>query len=206
MQTSKQITQGEIMTLMVTGHRQIVPLNHVGSPYPDRNPVVRTHQDYVTQAMLNLVRAHALNGSELGKNTTNYISGMAIGADQLFAAAVVALQDEFLAGGINHTVNLIAAVPFEGQESKWPKRSQEIYHVLLARAAHVEYVCPPGYAAWKMQWRNEWMVNNSNIVLAVWDGKQSGGTYNCITYARQCGKSLFGLNPYTLNAGAILDI
>lgn len=35
-----------------------------------------------------------------------------------------------------------------------------------------------------MQSRNEWMVNRSNIVIALWDGSEKGGTYNCLKYAK----------------------
>jgi uncharacterized phage-like protein YoqJ len=44
------------------------------------------------------------------------------------------------------------------------------------------YVSPPNFAVYKMQVRNEWMVNHANILLALWDGS-TGGTYNCIQYA-----------------------
>lgn len=38
---------------------------------------------------------------------------------------------------------------------------------------------------WLYQRRNEWMVNHSdNAVLAVWDGTEDGGTWNCINYAK----------------------
>ena len=34
-----------------------------------------------------------------------------------------------------------------------------------------------------MQKRNEWIVDNSLRLLALWDGSK-GGTANCVTYAR----------------------
>jgi len=46
----------------------------------------------------------------------------------------------------------------------------------------------------KMQKRNEYMVDNSNIVIAVWDGTK-GGTYNCVKYAEKLGKEVIIINP-----------
>jgi uncharacterized phage-like protein YoqJ len=100
------------------------------------------------------------------------ISGMALGWDQAVAQAAV-----------NKGVPFIAAVPFVGQEKKWPVESQERYRRLLNLALAERVVCTGGYAAEKMQTRNEWMVNQSTSVIALWDGSD-GGTKNCVTYAQ----------------------
>ena len=100
------------------------------------------------------------------------ISGMALGWDQALAQAAVDLQ-----------IPLLAAVPFIGQESKWPKASQMAYLELLEKADEVHIVSDGGYSAGKMQVRNEWMVDNCDHVLALWDGT-GGGTGNCIQYAK----------------------
>lgn len=101
------------------------------------------------------------------------ISGFAQGWDLAMAAAAIAVD-----------VPLIAAIPFKGQELMWPDDSREVYHRLLAKAAVVEYVCAPGYAAWKMQRRNEWMVDLGTHLAVLWDGTD-GGTANCVEYAKR---------------------
>lgn len=101
------------------------------------------------------------------------ISGMALGWDQAFAEACVG-------AGIPY----IAAVPFKGMSSAWPEAAQRRYDRLLRAAAEVVYVCVPGYAVWKMQKRNEWMVDNCTRLCALWDGS-SGGTANCLRYAEK---------------------
>jgi uncharacterized phage-like protein YoqJ len=53
----------------------------------------------------------------------------------------------------------------------------------------------------KMQKRNEYMVDNSDFVIAVFDGEQKGGTFNCIKYAlNQTNRNLqiHIINPNTL--------
>jgi len=100
------------------------------------------------------------------------ISGMALGWDTALALAAIELG-----------IPLTAAIPFEGQECKWRPEQQEQFRAILALATTVAIVSPGGYAVWKMQTRNEWMVDRATGVLALWNGT-GGGTGNCIEYAR----------------------
>jgi uncharacterized phage-like protein YoqJ len=121
------------------------------------------------------------------------ISGMALGWDQALAQAA-----------INCNIPLIAAVPFEGQERMWSDKSKRYFNKLLSMAESVTYVCEEGYAPYKMQVRNEWMVNNSDLILAMWDGT-NGGTGNCIKYANKANKTIVNLyeewNSYVTTKG-----
>ncbi len=109
------------------------------------------------------------------------ISGMALGWDQYVAEAALSV------GAL-----LVAAVPFAGQETKWPTHAQQHYRELLARCVRVVVVCEGGYAPQKMQVRNEWMVNKSDRMLAMWNGSL-GGTANCIKYAEQMRRPIDNL-------------
>jgi len=111
------------------------------------------------------------------------ISGMAQGFD-LYAANVC----------INLGIPFIAAVPFIGQENIWPEKSKRQYHALLEKAAEVHVVCEGGYAAWKLQKRNEWMTLNSNIVISCWDGSP-GGTKNCVDFCSKIGRERINIDP-----------
>lgn len=108
---------------------------------------------------------------------TQLISGMALGWDMALADAANTLN-----------IPYIAAVPFEGQDSRWTGKDKKYYMHLLKGACQVVHVCDPGFAAWKMQKRNEWMVDNAEVVLALWDGVEQGGTWNCVRYAREQNK------------------
>lgn len=109
------------------------------------------------------------------------ISGMALGWDTAWAVA-----------GQSLGIPVIAAVPFFGQESMWPKESQTKYLHILDRCHDVIYVCDKGYAPWKMQIRNEYMVDKCDTLIALWDGS-SGGTGNCIAYAIKVNKPIVNL-------------
>lgn len=106
------------------------------------------------------------------------VSGMALGWDQAIAVAALNL-------GIPFT----AAIPFKGQEARWPYDSQREYLDLLDKAARIVCVCDGRYATWKMQKRNEWMVENSDHIAALWNGT-SGGTANCVRYAQALRKPI----------------
>jgi len=113
------------------------------------------------------------------------ITGMALGIDLAAAEMAYALH-----------IPYIAAVPFAGQEKRWPMTSQMHYQTVLSRATDVVIVSPGGYAPWKMQVRNKWMVDHSGATIAVWDGT-SGGTGNCVDYARRVGQPIYRINPDT---------
>ena len=105
------------------------------------------------------------------------ISGMALGWDMALATASTKLGVPF-----------IAAIPFVGQESMWPAASQKAYSDLLLHATRIEVISGSHYAAYKMHRRNEWMVNHSDKVVALYDGDPLGGTAGCLHYAESQGK------------------
>ena len=111
------------------------------------------------------------------------ISGMALGIDQWAANIAYRLGIPFL-----------AAIPFDGQEKAWPQHSQKVFQRLLKKASEVVIVSPGGYSPAKMQVRNEWMVDNCNKLIAVWDGTQ-GGTGNCVNYAKSKNSDIIYINP-----------
>lgn len=106
-------------------------------------------------------------------NPSVVISGMAIGWDQAIACAAVELK-----------IPLHAYIPFEGQESKWHPQDRARFDILRCQAEKVVIVCDGEYDSWKMQKRNEAMVDACDTLLALWDGS-SGGTGNCIKYAKR---------------------
>ena len=117
----------------------------------------------------------------LANKPKKIISGMALGWDQELARAAVDLN-----------IHTVAALPFENHHSIWPHWQIERYINLLSNCNEVIKVCEGGYEKWKMQKRNEWMVDNSDKVLALWNGSV-GGTNNCVTYALGIPKAVINL-------------
>jgi uncharacterized phage-like protein YoqJ len=127
------------------------------------------------------------------KQPDQVVSGMALGWDQAVAAACVMLDIPF-----------IAAIPFWGQEERWPQEAQDRYRRLRSCASVEVYVLDQAVvsqhdAVRALQQRNEWMVDyaqredpETGKVLALWNGTM-GGTHNCIRYAEKKGVAVTNL-------------
>lgn len=101
------------------------------------------------------------------------ISGLALGWDQAVAQAATNLQ-----------IPWIAAIPFVGQEGRWPDASKARYAWLVERATWIHVVSGGGYHPAKLHERNEWMVDNGHRLAALWNGSD-GGTFSCVRYAHR---------------------
>lgn len=125
------------------------------------------------------------------RDQLSIISGMALGVDTWWAEAA-----------LGRDIPVHAYIPFEGQQRKWPRESQDQYWDLLDQiqtTGTVRYVCDPGYAAWKLMERNKAMVRDCDVLVAVWDGLKTGGTYHCISWAQENSSCpILHLHPDTL--------
>lgn len=117
---------------------------------------------------------------------TLVLSGMALGVDQWACELALA-----------HGIPYHAYVPFLGQDHRWTKDQQDHYYFLCSRAKEVKYISNAGYALWKMQKRNEKLVDACEHLLAVFDGSE-GGTANCLSYAKKAGRHTTIINPKEL--------
>ena len=124
-----------------------------------------------------------------------FISGMALGVDTWAAEIIMDIKaDPKFA---DKDIRLIAAVPFPGFNSRWPQHSIDRYQRILDAADEIVYINPEGYAAWKLDARNKWMVEHAYLLIAVWNGDYKSGTYNCIRYAESRNEfnKIFQIEP-----------
>lgn len=102
------------------------------------------------------------------------ISGMAAGADQIYADLA-----------LKQNIRLAAALPYK---KAWDKFHPAVQKMLTA-AYEVIYACDKydvrGYGI-----RDRLMVDAADVVLAVWDGNEWGGTWETILYAREQRKEI----------------
>ena len=109
-----------------------------------------------------------------------FITGMAPGVDIWAAEIVLDLREkEYL------PLKLIAASPHPGFEKRWSIEWQKRYSVIMSKTDFIKDVCTH-YSSGCYQIRNEWMVDHSARVIAVWNGLPSG-TKNTILYAKRKG-------------------
>lgn len=114
---------------------------------------------------------------------TYFISGGAIGVDMDFAEAVLQAKKQ------HKDIVLEIAVPCRNQDMKWSRDDKKRYAEIL-NSADIVIVLSKSYTLFCMQKRNEYMVNKSDLVLALWNGEENGGTWNTINYAKRKGKQL----------------
>lgn len=122
----------------------------------------------------------------------DFLCGMAAGADLYFGEAVVALRDE------HPDARLLAVVPFQGQEQRWPEALRQRYFRLSLECDDVT-VLHSRYRPGCMMERNRYMVDRAGLLIAVYDGRP-GGTKNTLDYAAARGRRILALPVAGLTA------
>lgn len=117
----------------------------------------------------------------------HFISGMAIGVDMYAAEIVLSLKKKY------PDITLECAVPCENQSSKWSEALKKRYDGIIGQCDK-KTVLQKYYTKDCMQKRNKYMVDNSDFVIAVWDGTPSG-TGKTVQYAKTLGKLIIIVNP-----------
>ncbi|KQR21874.1 NADAR domain-containing protein [Deinococcus sp. Leaf326] len=132
-----------------------------------------------------------------GNPSLTVISGMALGWDTALARA--ARQEK---------IPYVAALPFPGQARRWPEASQELWSELVRDAALVVAVGSDDLAdadiRSAMQWRNEFMVDQCDLVLACYDGS-FGGTHNCVQDAQAQHRTVINTYGDWLSMSGLVD-
>lgn len=108
-----------------------------------------------------------------------FITGMAPGVD-IWAAEIVIEKKKH-----SDAIRLICAVPHPGFEKRRSENETERYKNIIQNADYVKLV-NENYFNGCYQVRNEYMVDRSSLVIAVWNGTASG-TKNTIDYAERNG-------------------
>lgn len=140
--------------------------------------------------------AISLNGeieNLISKGCVEFISGAALGTDTLAFLAVQSLKPKY------PNIKNKLAIPFKGHDEMWMKENRELLKRMIELADEVIIVSDikeyfRAYNVAQLQKRNEYMVDNSDVVIAVWDGRPSGGTTNCLNYANKVNRKIIEIN------------
>lgn len=120
---------------------------------------------------------------------TTFVAGMALGADLILAEEVLALRNKYI------DIKLICAVPCYNQYAKWSEEDVTRYKFVLNCADEVVYVSETDYYKGCMFERNKYMIENSSAILAVYNGKKYGGTYQTLRMAKAARLKIFAIKP-----------
>lgn len=152
-------------SVMLTGHRSFTP----------EDTVWLQHELHKTAR-----RLKEFHGLE------EIISGMALGADTIWAQIALALNVPFA-----------AYIPFEVQPDRWPTKNQQIWRDLRAEAVR-EVVVGPNFSVGFLHARNDAMIRDSDLCVAAYRiSENKGGTYSAVNKVRKLGKPLIIVDPET---------
>ena len=125
-----------------------------------------------------------------GEGMRQFLCGMAMGFDMAAAESVLRMRALLT----DSDIRLIAAVPFRGQAARFPAAERIRYERILAAADEVavlsEHYSPECYAR-----RNDWLIDNSSVVVAWYDGSAAGGTHYTVSRARRLSRRIVNLRP-----------
>lgn len=112
------------------------------------------------------------------------ISGMALGVDTWWAE-----------GALELGLPLAAYIPFETQAERWTHEQRQRWQALRSAASR-ELVLGDHYQVWLLHARNDAMIRDSELCVAVWkESKLTGGTFSAVQKVRKLNKPLILLNP-----------
>jgi len=157
-------------TCCCTGHR---PKGFLWNYY-DKN---QSSQQKYLQTLRGLIL------SVIQRGATHFISGGALGVDMDFTEIVLELRKQ------NPAITLEIAVPCPNQTLKWSQKEKARYQAIIEQADEVNTICDR-YTDKCMIKRNLYMVDKSNYVIAVWNGKMKNRTYSTLHYAEKKNKNV----------------
>jgi len=115
----------------------------------------------------------------IAQGVTNFISGGALGFDQVAASMIVAKKE------LGREIRLIFALPCKNHDEHWSAKQKELYRNLLAEADEVIYVSE-GYCNGCIKKRNRYMIDHSAYCICARFYPFSS-TDQTVMYARQKG-------------------
>ena len=161
-------------TCAFTGHR------------PKKLPWGRDEEDARCIKLKEIIRGQIESLSNSG--FTDFLTGMAEGPDMWFAAAVLDLRTK------DSSVKLHCILPCFDQAENYREDEIKLYDSILSNADSVVYV---NRAAVKDCYliRNRWMVDHSQLLLAVCHDAVRSGAASSVRYARKTGREVILIDP-----------
>ncbi len=99
-------------------------------------------------------------------------------------------------------VRLICAIPYKEQAERWGWMWKQRYYDVLRGADGIKQVCN-GYQRECFHVRDRYMVDSCDLLIAVYNGQEKGGTAYTVNYAMKQGKEIVIIHPDTLERTVI---
>ena len=162
------------MTVCFTGHRP----QHFSFGFDENHPDCILLKKHLKDEILRQIE----NGAD------TFLCGMAQGVDTWAAETVLLFREQF------PFIKLIAAIPCPDQPKRWSVQAIQRYENIVKQCDE-KIIISPFYHGGCMHQRNRYMVDNSDVLIAVYDSSESGGTASTVNYAKKQGKLIVTLIP-----------
>lgn len=174
-------------TISLTGHR---PNGLWG--YNKNNP----NYLKLRQELDKVLESHILK-----YDTLELHSGMALGADTIWAQAIVGLKERYK--DTSKKIIFVADIPDHNQSSRWFTQDQIIYKNLIKKADYINiYKTHDINYNSALYLRNLGMINACDTLIAIKDENVlKGGTINAIREAQQKGVTIFTITKQKIENG-----
>ena len=116
------------------------------------------------------------------QGATQFISGMSLGVDLDFAEIILKLKAKF-------PITLECAMPYPDYFVRWSFEDEKRNYEILKSADKVTLVSDRYFNGCLFK-RNRYMVDKSDLVIAVFNGEKKGGTFYTLSYAEKQGKHI----------------
>ena len=123
----------------------------------------------------------------IGQGYTDFMSGGALGFDQMAARIVLSLREKY------PWVRLVMVIPFDGQADKWSREQRGRWLEIIEASDRVIRISHE-YDKGVFFKRNHYLVENADLLLAAFDG-QPGGTAGTVAYAKRHGVRVVRIAP-----------
>ena len=156
-------------TCCFTGHR------------PQSLPWKFNEQDERCLKMKEQLRIEIVKAIESGYTT--FISGGGGGFDIICAEMVLELKK------IYPQIKIIGAIPCKTQDKLWKEKDKQRYKSILEKLDGIRCIYDDYIGPECMLERNRFMINNSSLVIALFNGT-NGGTKKTLDYANEQKKKV----------------
>ena len=136
-------------------------------------------------------KAEGLLAGFLQKGAVHFLSGMAQGSDMILAQCALALKAQ------SPDITLECVLPFPAQTKGWGAAGRQMHGDILKKCDKITVISQE-YTPQSYMQRNRYLVDNSEAVVAVYDG-QKGGSKNTLDYAFKMGRQVMIINPQSLH-------
>ena len=144
-----------------------------------------TGHRYIVDNSLNRKAVNHLLNLAVESGIEKFLVGMSRGADFLFAEVLS-----------ERKLSWIAVIPCTNQTYLWNESDRTRHQLLIDKADNVT-ILSNEYKHGVMHYRNKYMVEKSEMLLAMYDDSGKGGTFHTFNLAIKKNKRVIQFNPKT---------